>query len=185
MDSPPSTDGRVPFGLARIGPDDVRRRFLFGTAGTVASAIAVAYGLNFMLGPLNLGAIEFVGGALMTLGGGVGLLTSAVVLLPILAAGVARVARVARVAGGPGAGGVTERSPAARDGATDADGAEDPIAVVKRRYAAGEIGEEEFERRLDRIMDADRQGARDSKPDRERYGSDPRRDRDEDRLRDR
>lgn len=179
MDSPPSTDGRVPFGLARVGPDDVRRRFLFGTAGTVASAIAVAYGLNFMLGPLNLGAIEFVGGALMTLGGGVGLLTSAVVLLPILAAGVAR------VAGGPGAGSVTERSPASRDGATDADGAEDPITVVKRRYAAGEIGEEEFERRLDRIMDADRQGARDSKPDRERYGSDPRRDRDEDRLRDR
>jgi uncharacterized membrane protein len=180
MDSPPSSDGRVPVGLARVGPDDSRRRLLLGAAGTVASAIAVAYGLNFMLGPLNLGAIEFVGGALMTLGGGVGLLTSAVILLPILAAGVAR------VAGGPRAGEVTARSPAgSRDGATDAGGAEDPIAVVKRRYAAGEIGDEEFERRLDRIMDADRQGAHDSDPDRERDGSDPGREPDEDRLRDR
>ncbi|MFC7069976.1 SHOCT domain-containing protein [Halobaculum lipolyticum] len=44
------------------------------------------------------------------------------------------------------------------DSAADAsdDTAEtDPVAQLKRRYADGEISDEEFERRIDRLLDAD------------------------------
>ncbi len=45
-------------------------------------------------------------------------------------------------------------------GATPADGAEtdgepDPVERLKRRYADGEVSDEEFERRLDHLLDAD------------------------------
>ena len=83
MGSPPVSDGRRwRIALERVGPDGLRRRLLLGATGGIASVVATTYGLNFMLGPLNLGAVEFLGGALLALGGTVGLVTSAVVLLP-------------------------------------------------------------------------------------------------------
>lgn len=39
-----------------------------------------------------------------------------------------------------------------RDEATEAD----PLATLQERYAAGELTEAEFERRLDRLLDSDR-----------------------------
>ena len=43
--------------------------------------------------------------------------------------------------------------------------AEDPLATLRERYATGEIGEEEFERRLDRLLETEeleRRGAGDA-----------------------
>jgi len=56
------------------------------------------------------------------------------------------------------------------DAAATAAAAEDPLETLRERYATGEIGEEEFERRLDRLLeteeleariDADRRDSRD------------------------
>jgi len=45
-------------------------------------------------------------------------------------------------------------------------GDEDPVETLKRRYAEGEIGEEEFDRRMERLVGGD-----DTDPERE--GADP------------
>jgi len=47
--------------------------------------------------------------------------------------------------------------------------AEDPLATLRERYATGEIGEEEFERKLDRLLETEElEGRADDGPDRER-----------------
>jgi uncharacterized membrane protein len=101
----------------------------------VASLVAGTYGVNFVLGPLNLGVLELVWGVLLVLGGVGGLLVSAAVLASAIPA-------VLATAGA-----------AAGDETSAADG--DPVETLKRRYAAGEVGDEEFERRLDRLLRAD------------------------------
>ncbi|WP_277554539.1 SHOCT domain-containing protein [Halobaculum limi] len=45
------------------------------------------------------------------------------------------------------------------DDADDGDTEDDPVERLKRRYADGEIGDEEFEARLDRLLDADERSA--------------------------
>jgi uncharacterized membrane protein len=46
---------------------------------------------------------------------------------------------------------------------------EDPLATLRERYATGEIGEAEFERKLDRLLETeDRENRVDGGPDRER-----------------
>lgn len=46
------------------------------------------------------------------------------------------------------------------DAAATAAAAEDPLETLRERYATGEIGEEEFERRLDRLLETEEPGAR-------------------------
>jgi len=41
------------------------------------------------------------------------------------------------------------------DGGTDEDTEADPLMTLQKRYAAGELSEAEFERRLDRILESD------------------------------
>lgn len=58
-----------------------------------------------------------------------------------------------------------------RDEATEAD----PLATLQERYAAGELTEAEFERRLDRLLDSDRRrGRRAARFERRRAGAVPR-----------
>ncbi|WP_128906504.1 SHOCT domain-containing protein [Halorubrum amylolyticum] len=53
--------------------------------------------------------------------------------------------------------------------AADAASAEDPLTTLRDRYASGEIGEEEFERKLDRLLETEGLTNRaDDGPDRER-----------------
>lgn len=50
------------------------------------------------------------------------------------------------------------------DGGTDGDANDDPFTVLQRRYANGDITEAEFERRVDRLLNAETQVDRDQEP---------------------
>lgn len=49
----------------------------------------------------------------------------------------------------------TRVTSATENAGTDTDAEGDPVERLKRRYAEGEVSDEEFERRLDRLLDAD------------------------------
>jgi uncharacterized membrane protein len=147
VNSPPANDGRrTRESLGRLLPDEPRRRLLFGAVGVVGSLVAVTYGVNFVLGPLNLGVLEFVWGVLLAVGGVAGLLASVAVLAPAVPA----LLPTATAGERPGDEG-------ARSTADD-----DPVEHLKRRYAEGAVDDEEFERRLDRLLRSpDGEGSRD------------------------
>ena len=48
----------------------------------------------------------------------------------------------------------------------------DPVSTLQEEYAAGEISDAEFERRLDRIIESDRKAAQSDEVDRERSMTD-------------
>jgi uncharacterized membrane protein len=141
MTRPPSHTDRRVTPLERTLPDGAGRRILLGVAGAVASLVAGTYGINFVLGPLNLGVLEFVWGVVLALTGVGGLLGSVAILVPAVTTFLA----------------TTDEPPTDDETASIPDG--DPVETLKRRYADGEIGDEEFERRLDRLLSAD-DGAR-------------------------
>lgn len=131
MPSPPiSTERRNRGSLDRLLPERPRYRVLLAVVGSAVSLGVGTYGVNFMLGPLNLGVLEFLWGALLAVGGIVGLLVSVAMLVPILLATAKERLR-------------DEETRTADD---------DPIASLKRRYAEGELDEQEFERRLERLL---------------------------------
>jgi uncharacterized membrane protein len=143
MSGPPTaTDRQIRGVLEQLLPDETRYRLLLGVVGTVVSIAVGTSGFNFMLGPLNLGVLEFIWGALLAVGGAAGLLTSVVVLAPALLA----------IASGRLA-----------DDGTAATPDDDSVESLKRRYAEGEVDDEEFEQRLDRLLrspDSDEGSAR-------------------------
>lgn len=150
MTDPPPAADRLTRSFDRVLPDEPRRRAAIGVAGIVASLVAGTYGLNFVLGPLNLGALELVWGALLALGGVGGLLGSAAIVASAVPPTLAT-------------GGTDDGSASTPDG--------DPVATLERRYAEGAIDEAEFERRLERVLtgdDGDRTGADGAATDRDR-----------------
>jgi len=50
---------------------------------------------------------------------------------------------------------LVESGEAAGESAPTTARTEDPLATIRERYATGEIGEEEFERRLDRLLETE------------------------------
>ncbi|MFC7070799.1 SHOCT domain-containing protein [Halobaculum lipolyticum] len=160
---PPSDDPSTVRSLHRLvehyTPDGALGRSLFALGGVTAATLSVflaAVGLTTLtLGGLLVGLVGVVGLALSVP------LTLAA-LWPVYLSLIGNVDSAAAYPDGAG-----------RDAAPDpADSAE---AVLKRRYAAGDIDHEEFEARLDRVV-AYRDGRRGDAADgeRDRRGDDDR-----------
>ncbi|MFB6194185.1 MAG: SHOCT domain-containing protein [Halobaculum sp.] len=134
-------------------PDGTLGRLLFGLLVGSPSVYVGAFGLATLFGSTGLtgGMVGAVFGLSFSLSGLAGVLVAVTVLWPVYLSLIGNVEH-------PTAYGAGET--------VSADDEEDPVAVLKRRYAAGEISREEFERRLDAVVggatESDRPGSADS-----------------------
>ncbi|MFC7096688.1 SHOCT domain-containing protein [Halobaculum marinum] len=115
-------------------PNGVLGRLLFASGAGVATLLSLFVAVS---GGGLLGAIGFVVGSIAMLTAGV---LGLVVLWPVYLSLIGNVDSAADYPQSP------------RRTAAVADAADSPEAVLKRRYAAGEIDHEEFEARLDRVV---------------------------------
>jgi uncharacterized membrane protein len=123
----------MPDRLGEILPDRPSHRLLVAYALAITGILAVGDGLNVVQFPMyQLGLPDTT-------------LANAVVAL----GGVAVFVGAYRLAMDT----VDESSDA--DGDTDEYGEHDPVQIVKERYARGELSDEEFQRKLDRLEDSD------------------------------
>jgi hypothetical protein len=136
-------------------PDGTLGRLLLCLSALGVSASLLMGGLLALLGGSLL---EFAAG-LVTVGLGVGaLFVGLVTLWPVYLSLIGNVESPAdypatggRRRSSVGVGGTDSVGTAGPSGGASSDG-ESPEAILKRRYAAGEIDDAEFERRLERIM---------------------------------
>lgn len=118
-------------------------RLLFTLLGGVISLSAVGGGLTALTGP-TVGLLELLFGLLFSTGGIAGILICLVVLRPVYLSLIGNIEEPAAY----GSGARTNRT---RELPEEDDG--DPIEVRKYRYAAGELSEDKFERRLTDSID--------------------------------
>ncbi|MFB6175850.1 MAG: SHOCT domain-containing protein [Halobaculum sp.] len=130
-------------------PDGALGRGLFGLLVGSGSGFLGIVALAVMFNEVGLLPILFglVGGTV----GLAGTLLALVVLWPVYLSLIGNVASADEY--GVGAADDPADFEAGRDVNTDPGGT-DPETILKRRYAAGELTREEFERRLDNVMDA-------------------------------
>jgi len=133
MNPPPNAD--APGLLARITPDSRRRRRVVAALAAVAAPLAL-YGSWAVASGVKSGMTYDL----------IILLFSAVALLAPAFAAMALLA--------PDAGRRT--APEARPGPSVEEA--DPVTVLQRRYAAGELSDEEFDRRLETVLETDEIG---------------------------
>jgi uncharacterized membrane protein len=159
MAGPPRTDdGRDWHHLIEhYTPDGAFGRVLFTALGTLAVGpsllLAAVIWLGGTVSPFLV--LELLGLAALV-GGVASFLLSVVVLWPVYLSLIGNLASAdAYAVGGRSAGGGSRSRGIDADDLDAGDGNR-PAAILKRRYAAGEITREEFERRLDSVMDADR-----------------------------
>lgn len=154
--------------LEQYTPDGWLGRLLLGvTSGSVSGIL-----LFLALYGLVTFTLLSVPGGLLALAGGVatGVLT-VVTLWPVYLSIIGNVESADEYAP-PAAAGRTGsvfegRSSDATATAATADAPDDdPVALLKHRYAAGELSDDEFERRLDRLLNADERGGASAEPDR-------------------
>lgn len=137
--------------MERYTPDGTLGRLLMGLGGGGVSLYTGVYGLATLFGTTSLGGlIALVFGSVFAVGGAVGLFVALLTLWPVYLSLIGNVDRPAAYGTRNDA---STRSVAETSGSPTADG-DDPVATLERRYTAGEITHEEFERRLDRLVDA-------------------------------
>lgn len=130
--------------IERYTPDGILGRLLLGAVGcgVSASALTLAVWGAVTFTPLSL-AFALLTGVVGLAAGVLGVTTLWPVYLSLIGNVDSPAAYAERVAG----------SPAAVSAGCETD--EDDVARLKRRYAAGDLSEGEFERRLDRLLEAD------------------------------
>ncbi|RDI71215.1 SHOCT domain-containing protein [Halopelagius longus] len=157
--SPPRTV-RSPTALARYTPDSRRWRRRIAALAAAAAPLAAYAGLAIISGVKS-------GPAYNTLIAVFGILA---LTLPAVAAASLLAPDSGTTRPEPTRGSnVTERSPS-----SDRTGVGDAVEILKSRYAAGEIGDEEFERRLGTLVETDEVGPG-SRGDDDSVGRTPRR----------
>ncbi|QZX99733.1 hypothetical protein [Halobaculum rubrum] len=130
MSPPPNPIGSA--FLARVTPDDRRRRRLVAATASLAAVIAL-YAAVAVVSGVKSGPIY-------------NLLIAAFAAVTLLAPAFAAAALLAPDAGGPG-----DRPGDAADGTES-----DPVTELQRQYATGEIDRGEFDERMEAVLDADR-----------------------------
>ncbi len=140
MPSPPP-DSDYHGTVEQYTPDGTVGRLLFGL---LVGGTAVALGLTGLLGVATGDVLPVLAGAIMLVVGLAGLAVALTTLWPVYLSLIGNV-----------------ESPEAYSVGADVAGLDaDPETILKRRYAAGEISREAFERRLDELLDAEsRRGA--------------------------
>lgn len=124
-------------------PDGVLGRGLFGFVVASLSASVGMIGIALLFSAGVLGALfGLVVGSVSI----AGMLVALTALWPVYLSLIGNIESPKRYGIGSAAHSVEFEADA------DADGT-DPAAILKRRYAAGELTREEFERRLDNVMD--------------------------------
>jgi len=122
--------------LDRLVPDDPHQRLTAALAAATLGLPALVYGVFALTWPIQR---WFYFGRVASVG---------VLLLGVFALVGARA--LARDVSGR-----VEDAAAESNTATANEAGEDPVAALKRRYAAGELGEDEFERKLERLVELD------------------------------
>lgn len=156
--SPPSTGRRVHRLVEEYTPQGTLGRLLLGLSAFGVSPVLVFGGLSGMTPTGAVALLPFVAGLLALVGGVAALVVGVVTLWPVYLSLIGNVESPADYPVGAAGRRRSGREP------TDAD-PDDAEELLKRRYAAGDLSREEFERRLDAILDAG-----DRRPDRGRDG---------------
>lgn len=124
--------------IERYTPDGTVGRLLFGLLVGAPAVYVGVYGFAVLFGATSLTGelLGLIAGPIFLSAGVAGLLAALVVLWPVYLSVI---------------GSLDE--PAAYDTTDPSDETDDPVATLKRRYAAGDVSREEFERRLDALLD--------------------------------
>jgi hypothetical protein len=148
----------------RHAPDSATTRVLLALLATAVLAPFAGWGLVGLAYGIRI-PVSF---ALFAAGG------AGVYVAYLLARGVADQAEAAPTDANP----VRRARRAALDATGSGPGAEsepesdpDPVALLQERYARGEVGDEEFERRMDRLLESDERRSRPLSRSRSRSGS--------------
>jgi hypothetical protein len=141
--------------LEHYTPDGTLGRLLLGLS---ALGVATGLALGGLLSVLGGTLLEVVVGVTGIGLGAAALLAGLVTLWPLYLSLIGNVASPADYPTGRSrraSRSVGAAAEAPVETSSDVHGDESPEAILKRRYAAGEIGDEEFERRLETVLSAE------------------------------
>lgn len=141
--------------IEQYTPDGWLGRLLLGV---VCTSVCVPLLFLALFGLTSFSLFPLLGGLLSLAGGVATGILAVVTLWPVYLSLIGNIDAAAEYASDDAS---TRPGPVTADVAVS----DDPVAIAKRQYAAGELSHEEFERRLDRLMDDDERVRADAESD--------------------